>query len=121
MVLTLELMFPDYEIDSHDLNPLSPHMFRERVLLPEAFTCLILQDCPHLTREQAIKTLRNSQDFGNSLHPAMDDSTIVRELMDQLVALNQRVRKVEVKIEREESNYVPQSPLQEIDGIIDLT
>ena len=75
MLLTLELMFPNYEIDSPDLTPLSPHMFQERVLLPEAFMWLVLQDLPHLTWEQAIKTLQDSQVFGNSLHPAVDDSS----------------------------------------------
>lgn len=121
VLLTLELMFPNYEIDSPDLTPLSPHMFQERVMLPEAFTCLVLQDLPHLTQEQAIKTLQDSQDFGNSLHPEVDDSTIVHELIDKVAALDRKVCRIEVKIEQEESIQVPQLLLQEVSGIIDLT
>jgi hypothetical protein len=76
----LTYMFPDQSFDSASFKPLTYYSLIHNVLLPEAVVFLIRDDIPHLSRNDAIKTMTGSMHFGNVLHynedsPAVQDVT----------------------------------------------
>ncbi|KAF5374001.1 hypothetical protein D9615_009909 [Tricholomella constricta] len=67
-----------FSIDIAHIHPLSQDTFLREILVPEA-AVLIIQEDLHLSRFQAIETLRASHTFGNTMHPIDDTCSIGHE------------------------------------------
>ena len=65
---TIYQLFPPDTIDPHSTTPLTPGDFVQRILVPEAAVHLIMEDL-HSTYPSAIKTLRESAEYGVAMFP----------------------------------------------------
>ncbi|KAG2742025.1 hypothetical protein P692DRAFT_201650282, partial [Suillus brevipes Sb2] len=65
---TLYDLFPFSSFDTSLIAPLSPEEFVQLVLVPEVAMRLIMQDL-HLDRNKAVKTLRESSQYGVDMFP----------------------------------------------------
>lgn len=77
---TLRFLFPQATLDLKFFQPLSYETLIHDVLLPETAVALIRQDLK-LDRDDAIETMRKSQNFGSELHPG-DDSIHVKNIIN---------------------------------------
>lgn len=65
---TIYNLFPPTEIDPISVLPLTPQEFIQRILVPEVAVELIIKDMGQ-TRDLAIKTLRESVEYGVAMFP----------------------------------------------------
>jgi len=79
IVLTLQVMFPERDINLEYFSPLAWSSLLHEFLLPEVAVLLIQQDLG-LGREAAIAILHESRRFGNAMHPMEEENPVVQSL-----------------------------------------
>jgi len=124
---TIYQLFPPDAIDPDSTAPLTPSDFIQRILVPEAAVCLIMEDLQS-TYLSAIKTLRESVEYGVAMFPDTGgDNEEGMKAADDVVKERARARrkqllKEEMEIRQRESSEMevehelskPLSPLKPI-------
>ncbi|PCH44453.1 hypothetical protein WOLCODRAFT_123606, partial [Wolfiporia cocos MD-104 SS10] len=104
---TIYNLFPPSSYDADSTLPLTPTDFNELVLMPEAALLLIMEDMEQ-TRGEALKTLRESTEYGVAMFPDEHADGAVGA-GDQIIIERARRRRKELeeeeRMEREEEDY----------------
>lgn len=102
---TLYDLFPLSSFDTSLIAPLSPEEFVQLVLVPEVAVRLIMQDL-HLDRNEAIKTLRESSQYGVGMFADIDSGSAVdndhgnyESVADRIVMERAKARRLELEEE----------------------
>lgn len=94
---TLYDLFPPASLNADLTAPLTPTEFIQRVLVPEAAVALICRDLS-VDKEAAIKTLRDSSQYGVAMFPDMDKDDVGEEIVRERA----RVRRQEIEDEEKD-------------------
>jgi hypothetical protein len=89
---TIYQLVPPDTIDPDSTAPLTPSDFIQRILVPEAAVCLIMEDLQS-TYLNAIKTLRESVEYGVAMFPDTGDNEEGIKAADDVVKERAKLRR----------------------------
>jgi len=109
---TIYQLFPPDTIDPDFTSPLTPGDFIQRILVPEVAVHLIMEDL-HSTYPSAIKTLRESVEYGVAMFPDTGvDNEEGMKAADDVVKERARVRRKQLLEEEMESQQHDSSEME---------
>jgi len=109
---TIYQLFPPDTMDPSSTSPLTPGDFIQRILVPEVAVHLIMEDL-HSTYSNAIKTLRESVEYGVAMFPDTGaDNEEGMKAADDVVKERARVRRKQLL---EEEVELPQGDSSEME------